>query len=593
MSLRVQSPLALMILVAISSTSVAQDSALVRLLKSGRVPEERQPQILAKIGQLGTPSDLAFLLNRAATPKALSPPLRAKALDALVDASITRKGMKPEGDLSQIDAILELPDLDAASRTAAIRLLGLWRIDKVDAGSSKKIETQLASFIESAKSDDATRLAALEALSAMDKADAINAFATGNHPRHLKALAVAVAARHHPGPASSQAATLIREASKDDDLSPLIAAFLNLKEGPALLAKAIEAEKISPDNAKLALRAVYLLGRADAPLVAALSKAAGIHNETKPPTKEEMDAIVAQVNSKGDPARGERVFRRLDLNCMKCHAIAGAAGGVGPDLSSVGLSSPVDYVVNSILLPDQAIKEQYQTLVIATNYGQLFQGIVTDKDESKIVLKQATGELKTVPTSEIDETKEGGSLMPKGLANLLTHDEFVDLVRYISGLGKPGPYAIRDKPTIQRWKILSPVSETLETTVPDAGSFLSKIRDADPSAWTTGYGLATGDVPTDEFAKTVGSPILYLRGEIEVSAAGSLSVELGTTVGLTVWLDDEKVDPVRPQSDWNVTPGKHSLTLRIDTRTKDQGKVRVQLSKSAGSSAEFVVIGGR
>ena len=33
--------------------------------------------------------------------------------------------------------------------------------------------------------------------------------------------------------------------------------------------------------------------------------------------------------------------------------------------------------------------------------------------------------------------------MPKGLANLMTRAEFLDLVRFLSELGKPGPYAIR------------------------------------------------------------------------------------------------------------------------------------------------------
>ena len=58
-------------------------------------------------------------------------------------------------------------------------------------------------------------------------------------------------------------------------------------------------------------------------LIAALSKAAGIDAEVKPPTKEEMDELVADVAAKGNAARGERIFRRADLNCMKCHAIAG------------------------------------------------------------------------------------------------------------------------------------------------------------------------------------------------------------------------------------------------------------------------------
>ena len=76
---------------------------------------------------------------------------------------------------------------------------------------------------------------------------------------------------------------------------------------------------------------------------------------------------------------------------MSCHSISKAGGDVGPDLSAVGQISPPDYIINSILNPDLAIKEQYNTLMVMTVEGQVFQGIVTDKDEQRIVLKDATG----------------------------------------------------------------------------------------------------------------------------------------------------------------------------------------------------------
>ena len=111
---------------------------------------------------------------------------------------------------------------------------------------------------------------------------------------------------------------------------------------------------------------VYALGRADPALVAALSRAAGISTESKPLTPGELNQLVAEVAAKGDPARGELIFRRPDLNCMSCHSLSKAGGDVGPDLSSLGQTSPPDYIINSILNPDQAIKEQYHTLLVLT-----------------------------------------------------------------------------------------------------------------------------------------------------------------------------------------------------------------------------------
>src|SRR5262249_22984023 len=151
---------------------------------------------------------------------------------------------------------------------------------------------------------------------------------------------------------------------------------------------------------------------------AALGHAAGIATEVKPPTPAELNALVAEVAAKGDPSRGESVFRRTDLNCMTCHALSKAGGDVGPDLSAVGQNSPAGYIINSILLPDQSIKEQYHTLVVLTSDGQVYQGIVTDKDNQRIILKESTGVARVVPVASIEDQKAGGSLMPKGLVNL-------------------------------------------------------------------------------------------------------------------------------------------------------------------------------
>ena len=177
---------------------------------------------------------------------------------------------------------------------------------------------------------------------------------------------------------------------------------------------------------------------------------------------------------------------------MKCHAVAAAAGGVGPDLSSVGASSPVDYLINSIMVPDQAIKEEFVTKVVQTTDGRVYHGIVADKDDKRIVLREATGELRTIPTDDIDDSKDGGSLMPKGLVNFLTRAEFVDLLRFLSELGKPGVYAIHTTPTIQ------PLA-TAQARVRGSGEvgprrrYLSKdVLGADPNRWLPAYATVPG-----------------------------------------------------------------------------------------------------
>ncbi len=564
------------------------DSPLVKALRAGKVPEERLSAVVASVVKRGSAQDLGYVFNRVVDPKGFSPAVRLKAMEAFAEMALTGKH-RPDADLGGLAIFLESAGgkPEPSLRRMALQLAGAWKVEP--------LVPQLADIAARADVDVLTRSSALDALAAIGtdpSLAAIRHMAGPDAPRDVRIPAVAALARFEPDSAAQKAVELIQTAEKGQDLTPLMGAFLNRQDGAALLANAIGKANLPADNAKLALRAVYALGRADESLVASLSKAAGIAAETAPPTKEDVDRLVAEVTARGDAARGEQVFRRVDLNCMKCHAISGAAGGVGPDLSAVGLSSPIDFVINSILMPDQAIKEQYHTLAVATTDGQVFNGIVADRDEQKVVLREATGSLRTIPTDEIEESKPGGSLMPKGLANLLTRDEFVDLVKFVSELGKPGTYAIHPTPTIQRWRLMKPVPEDLASAPPDQGAFVARIRDSDPSAWFPAYALSTGAIPFAEFAAIAESPVLYLQGEIDVSSPGPVTFRLGSAEKTQAWIDGDPqapgVEMTRP-----LEAGRHAITLRIDGRSGPVEVGKVEVLKPAGSPAQMVVVGGR
>jgi putative heme-binding domain-containing protein len=134
---------------------------------------------------------------------------------------------------------------------------------------------------------------------------------------------------------------------------------------------------------------------------------------------------------------------------MKCHSIAQAGGSVGPELSAIGSISPVDYIVTSILNPNQAIKDQFITRKVLTVNGEVITGIQIDRDEQRVRLRDASGKMVVIPADDIDQEAEGQSLMPQGLTKFLTDEELLDLAKFVSELGRPGPYAIRKTPSIQ------------------------------------------------------------------------------------------------------------------------------------------------
>jgi putative heme-binding domain-containing protein len=568
------------LLALLASPALAQDeskteSAYVKLLK--KAPEGRMAQIIDLIGKRGTADDLAFVYDRATAPDGFPDSVRLKALEALDDAALNRQ-LHPKIDIAAIGRLIKTsdPKADPAVRLAAIKLAGAW-----------KAEPTVADLHEIAGSKQVaspTRAAAFEALASIGgiKARAaIDALASPERMPSVQALAVAALARFDVGLAAEKAAGALTDDARIEDVTPLIAAFLDRQGGGDKLAAALEKKKPTADGARLALRAVYALGRADESLIAVLSKSAGLEAEPKLPTKEQMDALVAEVATKGDSDRGETIFRRAELNCIKCHAISGAGGGVGPDLSALGLSSPVDYVVNSILIPDQAIKEEFQTRMVVTDDGRVLQGIVIEEDDKRLVLKDATGERRVVPIASIEESKKSGSLMPKGLSSLLTRAEFVDLVRFLSELGKPGPYAIRSTPTIQRWRVLNSAVDDIDD-----------VLKAEPAQWLPAYSKVAGALPLEEIASLAPGKTLFLQGEITVSAAGPVVFRINSTRGLTGWLDDQPLPPGDAPS-VEVVEGTHRLTLRIDVPSRDRLPIRVEVTKPEGSSTEFSVVGGR
>ena len=109
-------------------------------------------------------------------------------------------------------------------------------------------------------------------------------------------------------------------------------------------------------------------------LIAALTAAGRLEPITRALGDNEMTAMMAEVDKRGDAARGEAIYQRANLLCATCHAIGGAGGVIGPDVLSVGASAPVDYIIESLLEPSKKIKEGYHTTQVTKKNGDVLTG---------------------------------------------------------------------------------------------------------------------------------------------------------------------------------------------------------------------------
>ena len=139
----------------------------------------------------------------------------------------------------------------------------------------------------------------------------------------------------------------------------------------------------------------------------------------------------------GDTDAGERVFfHAKGPRCYVCHRVGGRGGNIGPDLSAIGAALSADKLVESILEPSKEIAPQFTSWLIATRDGKVRTGLIVDEGpNSTVTVADAQGKLEVIPRTEIEERRvQPGSIMPDKLVDLLTPQDWIDLLAYLKRL---------------------------------------------------------------------------------------------------------------------------------------------------------------
>jgi putative heme-binding domain-containing protein len=554
---------------------------LVDLIKEGKIAKGREESVLSLLAAVGGPEELRLVFERALGKAATEARMRASLLSALEQAG-RQRSVRPAGDLSRIGKLLAADN--EAVRAAAVRLVGLWELES--------FRPQLLDFARAAATSEMVRKAAFEGLTQLGgpaSRQAFEQFSVAPHPAALRACAIAALASMDLEGAARRAVSLLTADLNDADVTELVTAFVQRKGGAAVLAKALANQKLPADMAKLAIRAARASGRETPDLIGALTKAGGLTGGPRLLTARDLEQLVAEVAQRGDAHRGEAIFRRKDLSCMKCHAIAGAGGQVGPDLISIGATAPVDYLIESILLPNKAVKENYHSMVVATKDGRVLTGIKVRETASELILRDAEDREITIPAKDVEEKTTGGSLMPEGLADSLTRAELVDLVRFLSELGKVGPFAVVKARLVRRWQVLEPTVEASQ--VLQATNLGAATADAHILRWSPAYSTVSGVLPLDvlQAFDRDGARLGLARCQLETSAACTARLKVNSSLGLNLWLDRT---PIAVQEEFllDLTPGLHTLTFAVNLGQRHE-VLRCALEDVPGSAGVHIVSG--
>jgi putative heme-binding domain-containing protein len=153
---------------------------------------------------------------------------------------------------------------------------------------------------------------------------------------------------------------------------------------------------------------------------------------------EDLAPRVAKPLASRDFDRGRQMAGAV--GCFACHRFAGEGGAVGPDLTGVaGRFSPRD-LLESIVLPNKEVSDQYQQVVLVMKKGDPVTGRIVNLSGDKyrvMVNMYEPNELKNVDAGQVKEIRVSKlSPMPEGLLDLLQEDEVLDLLAYLLSGGE-------------------------------------------------------------------------------------------------------------------------------------------------------------
>jgi putative heme-binding domain-containing protein len=134
--------------------------------------------------------------------------------------------------------------------------------------------------------------------------------------------------------------------------------------------------------------------------------------------------------SEGIADRGRVVYERT--GCVACHS---GNRAMGPDLRGVANRFSRDDLFTAILQPGRDVSPRYQTTLVSTSDGKIYQGTIVYDAVDSLILQTGTDTTVRITNNQVAERRvTTNSLMPAGLLDKLTDRETADLFAYLKTL---------------------------------------------------------------------------------------------------------------------------------------------------------------
>ena len=152
----------------------------------------------------------------------------------------------------------------------------------------------------------------------------------------------------------------------------------------------------------------------------------------------ELPTVSELVKASGDAKRGAEVFRSEKAACSKCHRVGETGVDFGPALSQIGTKLGRQALYEAILDPSSGISFGYEGWSVETRDGEEIFGMLASDTPDGVAIKQQSGAVIPLKRSDVLRMeRQKLSVMPAGLGSILSRQELVDLVEYLTTLRAP------------------------------------------------------------------------------------------------------------------------------------------------------------
>jgi putative membrane-bound dehydrogenase-like protein len=141
--------------------------------------------------------------------------------------------------------------------------------------------------------------------------------------------------------------------------------------------------------------------------------------------------VLARV---ADPSAGRQVFA---AQCGACHAVDGAGGHVGPDLSGIR-NQPAEAILLHVLVPDYEIAAGYQAYAVEIRDGRTILGRLQSEAPNSLTIRDGSSQEHVILRSDVASMSASPrSLMPAELERAMSEQGLADLIGYLKADPRP------------------------------------------------------------------------------------------------------------------------------------------------------------